>query len=331
MASGSKRAKFMTRDARPRMATDDDFAAIFSEANLPVIAQDIPIDRIRPNPFQPRMEFDVSDLVEGMRVHGFTSRLRVRRDPDEEGVFQLVYGERRLRAAREVGIALIPCDIATHSNEEMRELALTENLNRADLSPIEEAKAFQFALDAGYTVRSLAERISKDKGYIENRLAVLKAPPDVQDMVRQRDDTLRAARELAKLPDEEERRPLIAGLLDSSLRKADVTEIVRERLASPAQDTDVTIDRDAARRQGSNRHLSSDPAPSVSTSSQPPKEQLASRRMDRDITQVQTIFQRWRTDLPETTEERAKLIACLDRLIPQFEELLEALKAPMQE
>lgn len=331
MAGGNKRAKFMTRDARPRMATDEDFAAIFSEANLPVIAQDIPIDRIRPNPFQPRMDFDVSDLVEGMRVHGFTSRLRVRRDPDEEGIFQLVYGERRLRAAREVGIALIPCDIAAHSDEEMRELALTENLNRADLSPIEEAKAFQLALDAGYTVRSLAERINKDKGYIENRLAVLKAPPDVQDMVRQRDDTLRAARELAKLPDEAERRPLIAGLLDSSLRKADVTEIVRERLASPTQDTDVTDDRDAVREQGSSRQPSSAPAPSGVASSQALKEQLASRRLDRDITQVQTIFQRWRTELPETAEERAKLIACLDHLIPQFEELLEALKAPVQE
>lgn len=328
MAGGNKRAKFMTRDSRPRMATEEDFAAIFSEANLPVIAQDIPIDRIRPNPFQPRMDFDVSDLVEGMRVHGFTSRLRVRRDPDEEGVFQLVYGERRLRAAREVGIALIPCDIATHSDEEMRELALTENLNRADLSPIEEAKAFQLALDAGYTVRSLAERISKDKGYIENRLAVLKAPPDVQDMVRQREDTLRAARELAKLPDEAERRPLIAGLLDSTLRKADVTEIVRERLMAPAPDTDVTGDRGATRGQGS-RQSSRALVPSVSASSQPSKEQLVSGRMDRDITQVQTIFQRWRSELPQTTEERAKLIACLDRLIPQFEELLEALKAPV--
>lgn len=331
MASGNKRAKFMTRDARPRMATDDDFAAIFSEANLPVIAQDIPIDRIRPNPFQPRMEFDVSDLVEGMRVHGFTSRLRVRRDPDKEGVFQLVYGERRLRAAREVGITLIPCDIATHSDEEMRELALTENLNRADLSPIEEAKAFQLALDTGYTVRSLAERISKDKGYIENRLAVLKAPPDVQAMVRQRDDTLRAARELAKLPDEAERRPLIAGLLDSSLRKADVTEIVRERLSSPAHDTHVTGDQSGAWAQASSRHGSGAPSASASASAQSPKEHLASRRMERDIAQVQAIFQRWRTELPETAEERAKLIACLDRLIPQFEELLEALKAPTQE
>lgn len=320
MASGNKRAKFMTRDARPRMATDEDFAAIFSAADLPVIAQDIPIDRIKPNPYQPRIEFDVSDLVEGMRIHGFTSRLRVRRDPTDDGAFQLVYGERRLRAAHAVGIALIPCDIATHTDADMRELALAENLNRADLSPIEEAKAFQLALDAGYTVRSLAERIGRDKGYIENRLAVLKAPSDVQEMVRQRDDTLRAAREIAKLPDEEERRPLVAGLLDGSLRKADVTEIVRERLA-PATTTD---DPDMRLHAGA-------PPSALPSQGVPPlaeREQLASRRLDRDIIQVQTIFQRWRTQPPESPDERAKLVACLDRLIPQFEELLEALKAP---
>src|SRR5688500_6873096 len=124
MAGGNpKRAKFMTRDARPRMATEEDFAALFSESTLPVIAQDLPIDRIAPNPYQPRTDFDVADLVDGMRVHGFTSRLRVRRDPHREGFFQLVYGERRLRAARQAGITLIPCDIATHSDAEMRELA----------------------------------------------------------------------------------------------------------------------------------------------------------------------------------------------------------------
>jgi ParB family chromosome partitioning protein len=305
------------------MATEEDFAAIFSAADLPVMPQDIPIERIRPNPYQPRIEFDVSDLVEGMRMHGFTSRLRVRRDPTEEGAFQLVYGERRLRAAQAVGIALIPCDIATHTDEEMRELALAENLNRVDLSPIEEAKAFQLALDSGYTVRSLAERIGKDKGYIENRLAVLKAPPDVQEMVRQRDDTLRAARELAKLPDEEERRPLVAGLLDGSLRKADVTEIVRERLAPAGTTGDDTRGGRAAQPGSTPVALPTAPAPSTST-----KEQPGSTRMDRDIAQVQAIFRRWRTQLPNTADERAKLMACLDMLIPQVEELLEALKAP---
>lgn len=307
------------------MATDEDFAALFSEANLPVMPQDIPIDRIKPNPYQPRMEFDVSDLVEGMRVHGFTSRLRVRRDPNEAGTFQLVYGERRLRAARIAGITVIPCDIATHSDAEMRELALTENLLRADLSPLEEAKAFQLALDAGYTVRSLAERISKDKGYIENRLAVLKAPPDVQDMVRQRDDTLRAAREIAKLPDETERRPLVAGLLDGSLRKADVTEIVRERLAPPPIGTHHA--RDVVHlNSSSERHNVAGPKGGQRSSTLNSEELLDSKRLERDISQVQLIFERWQTNPPSSVADREKLTACLDALIPQFEDLLEVLK-----
>jgi ParB family chromosome partitioning protein len=329
MASGNpKRAKFMTREARPRMASEEDFAALFADSTGPVIAQDLPIDRIAPNPYQPRTEFDVSDLVEGMRVHGFTSRLRVRRDPGREGFFQLVYGERRLRAARQAGIALIPCDIATHSDAEMRELALTENLIRADLTPLEEAKAFQLALDAGYTVRSLAERIGKDKGYIENRLAVLKAPADVQDLVRQREDTLRAAREIAKLPDAEERRPLVEGLLDGSLRKADVTDIVRERLSpAPTRSSAAAHENAAAENAGSAASVAQASASSAVTAARAEASDLADRRIDRDIAQVRAIFERWRRELPANQQERAKLIACLDALIPEFEELLEALRA----
>jgi ParB family chromosome partitioning protein len=308
------------------MATDEDFAALFSEANLPVRPQDIPIDRIKPNPYQPRTEFDVGDLVEGMRVHGFTSRLRVRRDPHESGAFQLVYGERRLRAARIAGIAVIPCDIATHTDAEMRELALTENLLRADLSPIEEAKAFQLALEAGYTVRSLAERISKDKGYIENRLAVLKAPPDVQEMVRRRDDTLRAAREIAKLPDETERRPLVAGLLNGSLRKADVTEIVRERLAPPS--ANIHSGLDVVQQSSTERNNAVITKGEQRSAAANAEELLESKRLERDISQVQLIFERWRTNPPSSAVDREKLTACLDVLIPQFEDLLDVLKVP---
>jgi ParB family chromosome partitioning protein len=210
----------------------------------------------------------------------------------------------------------------------MRELALTENLIRADLTPLEEAKAFQLALDAGYTVRSLAERIGKDKGYIENRLAVLKAPADVQDLVRQREDTLRAAREIAKLPDAEERRPLVEGLLDGSLRKADVTDIVRERLSpAPTRSSAAAHENAAAENAGSAASVAQASASSAVTAARAEASDLADRRIDRDIAQVRAIFERWRRELPANQQERAKLIACLDALIPEFEELLEALRA----
>lgn len=151
-------------------------------------------------------------------------------------------------------------------------------------------------------------------------------------MVRQRDDTLRAAREIAKLPDEVERRPLVAGLLDGSLRKADVTEIVRERLA-PHTNT-----REALSEENDRTPSDSGVQPGTSATASLVRrspiaadgtEQPRSRRLDRDISQVQTIFQRWRENPPELQAERVKIAACLDALIPQFEELLESLKTPV--
>ena len=116
-------------------------------------------------------------------------------DPARPGFFQLVYGERWLRAAILAGLATVPCEIAEHTDAEMFEIGLAENIQRRDLLPLEEGAAFRLALDQrGYSIRSLAERIGKDKSYIQDRLAALGAPADVQQMVEARPDTLRAAK-----------------------------------------------------------------------------------------------------------------------------------------
>ena len=154
------------------------------------------------------------------------------------------------------------------------------------------------------------------------------APADVQDLVRQREDTLRAAREIAKLPDAEERRPLVEGLLDGSLRKADVTDIVRERLSpAPTRSSAAAHENAAAENAGSAASVAQASASSAVTAARAEASDLADRRIDRDIAQVRAIFERWRRELPANQQERAKLIACLDALIPEFEELLEALRA----
>ena len=109
----------------------------------------------------------------------------------------VVYGERRLRAAALAGIETVPCDIAEHTDDDLIEIGLAENIQRRDLNPIEEANAFQHFIDQrGYSIRRLAERIGKDKSYLEGRLALLRAPDDVQTLVAQRPDTLDAARQL---------------------------------------------------------------------------------------------------------------------------------------
>ncbi len=131
---------------------------------------------------------------------------------------------------------MVPCDVADHTDDELVEIGLAENIQRNDLAPLEAARAFQTFIDQrGYSIRRLAERIGKDKSYVEDRLKLLQVPEDVQQMVEQRPDALRAAREIARLDNPAERQPLIAGVVAGELNTAEVREIVREAAASAQQ------------------------------------------------------------------------------------------------
>lgn len=220
---------------RPPRTVDDDAARMAEVAALlpdrRTSVQDLPVARIRPNPFQARRTFpDLDELAAAIQAQGFTSRLRVRPDPTEPGFFQLVYGERRLRAAQQAGLTALPCEIAVHSDAEMLEIGLAENIQRRDLDPLEEAEAFgRFIDQLGYSTRSLAERIGKNKSYVDDRLALLRVPDDVQAMVAERADTVQVARQIAKVPDPAERAPLIGGVLAGDLTKEAVRQAVQPR------------------------------------------------------------------------------------------------------
>ena len=230
MAGNSGRKFTIARPTTTRAR--DDFAAIFTGTlpERPSIPMDLPVDAIEPSPYQVRQGFaDLEDLAEMIRQHGFTSRIRVRPHPTEPERYQLVYGERRLRAAKLAGLSMIPCDVAQHSDEELREIGLTENLQRQDLTPLEEARAFQVALDEwGYSMRTLAGRIGKSKGYIQNRLELLRAPQDVQRMVDTRSDSLSAGLLIAQLGTVEQRHPLIDGVLRGELDAHAVRDMVHD-------------------------------------------------------------------------------------------------------
>jgi ParB family chromosome partitioning protein len=189
---------------------------------------DLPIDAIEPSPYQARQEFaDLEELAESIKTHGFTSRIRVRPHPMDAERYQLVYGERRLRAAKLAGLSMLPCDVAQHSDADLREIGLIENLQRQDLAALEEARAFRLMLDEnGYSIRSLAERIGKSKGYIQNKLDLLRAPADVQEMVNAHADTQSAGLIIAQLPREEQRRPLIEGVVAGTLDTKAVRDMV---------------------------------------------------------------------------------------------------------
>lgn len=145
-----------------------------------------PIERIQPNKSQPRRYFDedqLAELVASVREQGVIQPLVVR--PGRGESFMLVAGERRWRAAQKAGVREVPVVIRDVSEAEAFELALVENIHRADLNPIEEAEAYQRLLEEhGHTQEQLAARLGKDRSTIANALRLLKLPAATQRAVR---------------------------------------------------------------------------------------------------------------------------------------------------
>ncbi len=151
--------------------------------------QQAAIDKIRPNPRQPRSEFDetaLAELAASIRAQGVIQPLLVRRMPD--GDFELVAGERRLRAAERAGLTHVPVFVREMSDDESLELALVENIQRDDLSPLEEATAYQRLIDEfGHTQEQIAERVGKSRPAIANSLRLLRLPESIKhDLARGR-------------------------------------------------------------------------------------------------------------------------------------------------
>src|SRR5687767_5089578 len=157
----------------------------------PIGIRNIPLDRISPNPDQPRMNFDedaLAELAASITEHGVLQPILVRPIDGELQRYQLVAGERRWRAARQVGLKEIPALIEQLDDETALEIGIIENLQREDLSPLEEALIYErMTHEHGYSVRRLAQKLGKDKGYIENRLRLAGAPTEIKQLVSLRD------------------------------------------------------------------------------------------------------------------------------------------------
>lgn len=146
--------------------------ALLPESGL----QDIPVERIRPNPLQPRQtigEKELDELAASIRAHGILQPVVVSRQP-EEGAYQLIVGERRWRAARHAGLATIPALIRATGSREALEIALVENLQRAGLSPLETAEAYAALIsEFGITQEQVAARVGKSRSAVANTLRLL--------------------------------------------------------------------------------------------------------------------------------------------------------------
>jgi ParB/RepB/Spo0J family partition protein len=149
----------------------------------------------------------LEDLTASVREHGVLQPILVR--PQPNGNYQLIAGERRWRAARGAGLRVIPALIEEIDDDTALEIAVIENLQREDLSPLDEAMIYdKMVREHGYSIRKLAQKLGKDKGYLENRLRLADAPPEIKDLVSVRKDTLSHAYELLKVDDPKKRKHL---------------------------------------------------------------------------------------------------------------------------
>ncbi|HEX6139740.1 MAG TPA: ParB/RepB/Spo0J family partition protein, partial [Candidatus Limnocylindria bacterium] len=170
--------------------------------------REIAVDRILPNPAQPRLSYEEESLVEladSIREHGVLQPILVRPIGSQ---YELIAGERRWRASRQAERETIPAIVVEFDEQTALEVSIIENLQREDVSPLEEAAMFRKMTDLGYSVRQLAQKIGKDKGYVENRMRLADAPPEIRELVSVRKDTISHAYELMKIGDERTRRRL---------------------------------------------------------------------------------------------------------------------------
>jgi ParB family chromosome partitioning protein len=188
------------------------------------------VSQIEINPFQPRTEFDkesLDELCESIRQHGIIQPITIRKIDDDK--YQIISGERRLRASKIIGLETIPAYIRQANDEEMLEMALVENIQREDLDPIEVSISYQRLLDeCNLTQERLSERIGKNRSTIANFLRLLKLPPEIQLGLRQKKISVGHARALINIDDEETQRMIYHQILryDFSVRK--VEDVVRE-------------------------------------------------------------------------------------------------------
>ena len=190
---------------------------------------EIPINQIRPNPYQPRKEFDrkaLEELSDSIRIHGIFTPLLVRKAVSG---YDLIAGERRLRAAKMAGLETVPAISVEFTEEQMLEISILENIQREDLNPIEEAAAYDSLIrKLGYTQEKLAERVGKSREYCANIMRLLKLPVEVQTMVIDKKLTMSHVRPLLGLKNEDHMYDAAMEVMHKKMSVREVEQYVRD-------------------------------------------------------------------------------------------------------
>jgi len=189
---------------------------------------DIAIDLIAPNPFQPRKHFDetsLNELAESIRTNGVLQPIIIKK---VHNGYLLVAGERRCKAAKIAGFTTIPAIVRDYNNEYLAELALLENIQREDLTIVEEAEAYQNAINSlNLTHMELAKKIGKSRSYVSNTLGILTLPQVVIDEVNQGNISMGHARALSKLKDIDRIHKIAEMVITGHLTVRDIESLVK--------------------------------------------------------------------------------------------------------
>jgi ParB family chromosome partitioning protein len=227
--------------SNPRRALGRGLNALIPAAETQAGAAEIPVARVSPNPHQPRQsiaEESLAELAASIREHGVIQPLVVTQSGDE---YQLIAGERRWRAAQLAGLTTIPAIIKESTPQQMLELALVENVQRADLNPLEEAGAYrQLMDDFGLTQEEVAARVGKSRTAVANIVRLLRLPDDVKAALAADRISEGHARALLALPTAQLQRQVLAIIEARGLNVRQVEELVRRiQLESEADESEA--------------------------------------------------------------------------------------------
>ena len=179
---------------------------------------EIPLEELRPNPYQPRKVFDeeaLQDLADSIKEHGVFQPIIIKKSIKG---YEIIAGERRYRASKIAGLTKIPAIIRNFTDEQMMEIALLENLQRENLNAIEEAIAYKKMIqNLGITQEELAKKVGKSRSHVTNIIGLLRLPQEVQQLVADSKITMGHARALSKLESEEEMKALANKIIDEHL------------------------------------------------------------------------------------------------------------------
>lgn len=206
-------------------------------------AVEVKLDLVRPNPFQPRKRFDaeaLQELADSIRKHGVLEPVVLRRVGDE---FQIVVGERRCRAARLVGLDLIPAVVRSYSDRSMMEIALIENLQREDLDPIEEAQGYQRLMEEFHmTQEEVAQSVGKKRATVANAVRLLVLDDSIQQLVSEGRISVGHAKLLLSVDSQRERLRLARKIVEDQLSVRSVEKMIRQHRSVPRGTKSVRAD-----------------------------------------------------------------------------------------